>query len=352
MYLRYNNPTSEAVEIGINLLEKGAGSLVFASGMSAITTALQTFLKAGDHVVACNPLYGGTHEFLDKVLRQFNVETTFIDGNDVEDYRKACKPNTKVLYGESPCNPLLSILDVEKFGQLGESLRAQGVITMIDTTFASSYLLKPIRYGVDIVLQSATKYLGGHSDLCAGVITTRSADHWARLIVARRVYGGTLSPHDAALLHRGIKTIHVRLPRQCENAQKIAEYLETHAMIERVHYPGLKSHPQHETARREMALFGGMVTFVVKGGVEPARIFAEGVRLINLAVSLGGVESLIEHPATMSHGPLVLSADERRKSHIADGLIRLSVGIEDAHDLIADLQQALSKAAAAVKESA
>jgi len=350
MYLRYNNPTSEAVETVINLMEKGAGSLVFASGMSAITTALLTFLKAGDHIVACNPLYGGTHEFMDKVLSRFNVETTFIDGNDTEEYRKACKPNTKVLYGETPCNPLLSILDLEKFGELGASLRAQGVITMVDTTFASSYLVKSISYGVDIVLQSGTKYLGGHSDLCAGVITTRSAEHWAELIVTRRVYGGILSPQDAALLHRGIKTIHVRMPRQCQNAQKIAEYLESHAMIERVYYPGLKSHPQHEVAKRQMQMFGGMVTFIVKGGIEPSRIFAESVRLINLAVSLGGVESLLEHPATMSHGPLVLSADERRKSHIADGLIRLSVGIEDANDLVADLKQALSKAAAALKE--
>jgi cystathionine beta-lyase/cystathionine gamma-synthase len=344
MYVRYNSPTCEAAEIAINLLEGGAGSLVFGSGMAAITTALQGFLKAGDHVVACNPLYGGTHEFLTKILPQYNVEVTMIDGYEAEQYAKAVRPNTKVLYGETPSNPKLFVTDLEKFGALGQSLRSKGVVTMVDTTFASPYLIKPIKYGVDIVIHSATKYLGGHSDLCAGVVTTRALDQWQKLVVLRRVYGGILSPFEASLLLRGLRTLHVRVPRQCTTAQRIAEYLEAHPGVESVHYPGLPSHPAHEIAKRQMKMFGAMIAFDIKGGMEPARKFVEGLKISVLAVSLGGVESLVEHPATMSHGPLVMSVEERRKTHISDGQIRFSVGLEDPDDLIADIKQSLLKA--------
>jgi len=250
-----------------------------------------------------------------------------------------------VLYGETPSNPVLSITDLEKFGKLGESLRSKGVITMIDSTFASPYLQKPLQYGIDMVIHSATKYLGGHTDLVAGVVTTRTEEQWSNLMVLRRTFGGVLSPFEGSLLLRGIKTLHVRVPRQSSTAQRLAEYLEAQPGVAKVHYPGLKSHPGHQVAKRQMKMFGGMITFVMKGGIEPARLFVEGVRIFTLAVSLGGIESLVEHPATMSHGPMIMSPEERRESHIEDGLIRMSVGLEEPDDLIADIKQALDKAA-------
>jgi len=344
-YLRYNNPTCETAELAIRLQEEGAGSVVFGCGMAAITTALLGFLKAGDHLVACNPLYSGTHDFITKVLPRYNIETTLIDGYKIEDYKKAIRPNTKVLYGETPSNPILSITDLEQFGKLGESLRSTGLVTMVDSTFASPYLQKPIKYGIDLVIHSATKYLGGHTDLVAGVVTTRTEEQWSNLMVLRRTFGGVLSAFDGSLLLRGIKTLHVRIPRQCSTAQRLAEFLENQSIVERVHYPGLKSHPGHEVAKRQMKMFGGMITFVLKGGINPARRFVESLRIITLAVSLGGTESLVEHPATMSHGPMIMSPEERRESHINDGLIRLSVGLEDPEDLMADIKQALVTAA-------
>jgi len=295
--------------------------------------------------VACNPLYSGTHDFITKVLPRYNIETTLIDGYKIEDYKKAIRPNTKVLYGETPSNPILSITDLEQFGKLGESLRSTGLVTMVDSTFASPYLQKPIKYGIDLVIHSATKYLGGHTDLVAGVVTTRTEEQWSNLMVLRRTFGGVLSAFDGSLLLRGIKTLHVRIPRQCSTAQRLAEFLENQSIVERVHYPGLKSHPGHEVAKRQMKMFGGMITFVLKGGINPARRFVESLRIITLAVSLGGTESLVEHPATMSHGPMIMSPEERRESHINDGLIRLSVGLEDPEDLMADIKQALVTAA-------
>lgn len=347
MYIRYSNPTCEAAEVTINALEGGAGSVVFSSGMGAVTTALLTFLSSGDHVVACSPLYSGTHHFLVDTLKQYNIDCTLIDGYDIEDYKKALRPNTKVIYGETPSNPELSIVDLEKFGQLGASLRERNVISMIDSTFASPVLQKPIKYGIDLVIHSGTKYLGGHSDICAGVVTARTEELWTKLIVRRRILGPILSPFDASLLSRGLKTLHVRVERQSDSALRIAQYLETHDMVDRVFYPGLKSHPHHEVASRQMKKFGGMICFEVKGGTIPASVFVESVRLIQLAVSLGGTESLVEHTATMSHGPMIFNEQERKAAHITDGQIRFSVGLEDVDDLIEDLRQALEKAKSA-----
>jgi cystathionine beta-lyase/cystathionine gamma-synthase len=218
-----------------------------------------------------------------------------------------------------------------------------GVVTVVDATYASPYLLKPIKYGVDIVVHSGTKYLGGHSDLCAGVATARTVEQWKELLIARRVYGGLLSPYDASLLLRGLRTLHLRLERQCNTAQTLAEYLEAHDKVQTVFYPGLKSNQGYEIAKRQMRRFGAMISFELKGGLEAARTCVESVRLINLAVSLGGTESLIEHPATMTHGDMIMTDEERTTGNISDGLVRFSVGIEDVNDLIKDLQQALDK---------
>lgn len=346
MYLRYNNATNEQAELSIKLLEKAAGSLVFSCGMAAISTALMTYLNNGDHMVVCNPLYSGTHDFISKVLPRYGITSTFIDGYDVESYRKAVQPNTKVLYGETPSNPILSVTDLAGLAGLAKELNqaGQSVVTMIDSTFASPFLQKPIEHGIDVVIHSATKYLGGHSDLCAGVVSVKKKEDWNKLIVLRRSFGCVLSPFDGYLLLRGTKTLPLRVTRQSETALKLAEFLEKHPAIEKVHYPGLPSHPGHELAKKQMKMFGGMVAFEVKGGLEPAQKFVEALRIIQLAVSLGGTESLVEHPATMSHGHMIMTPEERRLAHISDGQVRLSCGLEDYEDLKKDIFQALDKA--------
>jgi len=345
IYTRLGSPTCNAVEATVNQLEGGAGSLVFSSGMAAISSVLTTFLKKGDHVVACHPLYSGTQEVMLKFLRdKFNIDVTFV-GYSIDEYRSAIRPNTKVLYGETPCNPFNSILDLEQLSKLGREGQGHGpIVTVVDSTFASPYLQKPIDFGIDVVIHSATKYLGGHTDLLAGIATTRTIEQWRELLVTRRAYGGTLSPYDANLLLRGLKTLHLRVERQSDNAQRLAEYLESRDdKIRTVFYPGLKSNPGHAIACRQMKKFGGMISFDMKGGLEAAKTVAESVRLISLAVSLGGVESLIEHPATMTHGPMIMADCDREEGNILPGLLRFSVGIEDADDLIKDLQQALDK---------
>jgi cystathionine beta-lyase/cystathionine gamma-synthase len=341
LYLRLGNSTCESVEATVNELEGGAGSIVFGCGMAAISTALLTLLHSGDHIVCCHPLYSGTYDVMTKQLQErYNIAITFVD-YDIEEYRKAIRPNTKVLFGETPCNPLLSILDVEELAKLGRS--QPGLTTILDTTYATPYLLKPIKYGIDIVIHSGTKYLGGHSDLCAGIATARTVDQWKELMIGRRTYGGILSPFEASLLMRGLKTLHLRVDRQCNTAAQLAQLLECHVKVKEVYYPGLKSNPGHEIAKRQMKKFGAMIGFELKGGLEAAKTFVQSVRVITLAVSLGGVESLVEHPATMTHGTMIMTDQERKEGHIADGLIRFSVGLEDVDDLTKDIQQALDK---------
>jgi len=341
LYVRLGNSTCESVEVTVNELEGGAGSIVFGSGMAAISTALLTCLKSGDHIVCCHPLYSGTYDLMTKHLQQrYNITVTFV-GYDIEEYRKAIRPNTKVLFGETPCNPLLSVLDVEELAKLARS--HPGLTTILDTTYATPYLLKPIKYGIDIVIHSGTKYLGGHSDLCAGIVTARTVDQWKEIMVGRRTFGGILSPFEASLLLRGLKTLHVRVDRQCNTAAQLAQLLESHDKIKAVYYPGLKSNPGHDIAKRQMKKFGAMIGFELKGGLEAAKTFVQSVRVITLAVSLGGVESLVEHPATMTHGSMIMSNEERKEANIADGLIRFSVGLEDVDDLTKDIKQALDK---------
>lgn len=273
IYSRLGNPNSESVECSINALEGGAGTLVFSSGMAAISAAFIGFLQAGDHVICQNPCYSGTFEMLDKVMKKFDVETTWVPaGCEVAEYEKHLRPNTKLLYGETPCNPMMTLLDLEAFGNLGTS---KGIMTMVDSTFASPYCQAVIKHGIDVSMHSCTKYLGGHSDLTAGCLTFRDVQNWKSMKRHQTTLGAQLSPHDGSLLYRGIKTIHIRMSRHCSNAMKIAEFLEKHPKVDSVLYPGLPSHPQHELAIRQMKGFSGMIAVDIKGGLAGGKAFVE-----------------------------------------------------------------------------
>eukprot|EP01112_Ceratiomyxa_fruticulosa_P019618 TRINITY_DN6463_c0_g1_i3.p1 TRINITY_DN6463_c0_g1~~TRINITY_DN6463_c0_g1_i3.p1 ORF type:complete len:408 (-),score=68.77 TRINITY_DN6463_c0_g1_i3:40-1263(-) len=337
-YSRWANPTVNVAERIISNLEGAHGTHLTSSGMSAITTVLLAFLKQGDHMVCPKVVYGGTHEFVTDFLPNFGVTITTIEPT-IENYRNAIQPNTKILYGETPSNPLLRLLDLPNFGQLGKEKK---VITVVDSTMAGPYLSTPILHGIDIVIHSATKYLNGHCDVIAGSISSGSAELHSALYKSLKILGGVCAPQVAYLIQRGIKTLDMRMERHCSNAFAIAKYLEAHPKVQKVYYPGLPSHPQHDLARRLLKNgFGGMVTFEVKGGLLAGKKLVENVKLITLAVSLGGVESLIEHPASMTH--TMVPRQLREEAGITDGLIRLSVGVEGINDLINDLDHAFSK---------
>ncbi|XP_050399788.1 L-methionine gamma-lyase isoform X1 [Patella vulgata] len=341
IYSRLGNFTTEAVECAINALEEGAGSLVFGSGMAAISTVFICHLNSGDHVIYQNPMYSNTVTLLYDFKEKYGIELTAIPaGCNVEEYQKNVKPNTKMFIGETPCNPSMTILNLEEFGKLGQKL---GILTMVDSTFGSCYLQQPIKHGVDLSVHSCTKYIGGHSDLIAGCVTTRTVEQWKKLKKWQTNLGGILSPHDASLLLRGVKTLPVRMERHSLNAMKIAEYLEKHPKVESVFYPGLPSHPHHEIAKKQMKSFGGMIRCDVKGGEQEAKTVAESLKLIQLAVSLGGVESIIEQPYLMTHGRYLFTEEEQRESNILPNALRLSIGLEDADDIIQDFNQALEK---------
>jgi len=289
-------------------------------------------------MVAAISGYGGTHELVSTILSRFNIEVTWVDSSNVANYETAIKKNTKLLYGETPANPTMSLLDLEQFGKLGIKY---SIPSAVDSTFGSPYNQNPLKYGIDIVIHSATKYLGGHSDLVAGSITCSRRDLMEKIYPQYKLFGNGLPAFDSFLLARGIKTLDVRMERHNAVALKVAQFLEQHPKIEKVHYPGLKSHPYHELAKKQMKGFGGMISFEVRGGSEAGRKLIESVKLITLAVSLGGIESLIEHAASMTH--LNVPPEERLKAGITDGLIRLSIGLEHHEDLIKDLNQALEK---------
>ncbi|XP_046553588.1 L-methionine gamma-lyase-like [Haliotis rubra] len=342
VYSRLSNITTESTESAINALEGGAGSLVFASGMAAISTVFLALLQKGDHIVMNVPVYSGSQVLLKRLVRKFGLGVSWVPaGCSVDEYRRNIKPNTKIIYGESPCNPDMSILDFEEFGKLSSSL--DGVISVVDSTFGSCYLQQPNKHGIDISLHSCTKYMGGHSDLIAGSVTTRTVDLWERLKTWQTSLGCMLSPHDSSLLLRGLKTLPIRMKKHSENAMAVAKYLEGHPKVNRVMYPGLPSHPGHEVAKKQMTSFGGMIMADIKGGVAGGRAVAESLRIVTLAVSLGGVESILEHPITMTHGSYLLTPEEIAENRITPGQLRISIGIEDADDLIADFKQALDK---------
>lgn len=335
-YTRYGNPTHTAVESALAELEGTEAALLFASGMNAITTSILALVKSGDHIVAQRDIYGGTTKFLSIWLPKLGVETTFVDTVDYEQHARAIRPNTRILYIESPTNPTLRVVDLRRIASLA---REHGLTTLIDSTFASPINQRPAEYGIDLVLHSGTKYLAGHNDLICGAAAGRR-ELIEEVRHTRITLGGVMDPHAAFLLLRGMKTLAVRVERQSANALQIAEFLSRHARVRRVNYPFLKGHPQQALAVSQMKFGGGMLSFEVDGSAEDARRVSEALRLFTLAPSLGGVESLVSIPVLTSHA--MISAEQRQKMGVTDQLIRLSVGIENVDDLIADLDHALA----------
>ena len=335
-YSRTHNPTRTALEKNIASLEEGKYGLAFSSGMSAIT-AITQMLSAGDHIICSDDVYGGTFRLFDKVLKKFNLEFDFIDLTSLQSLERYIKNTTKLVWLESPSNPLLKLIDIEATARTAKS---HGIVTVVDNTFATPFFQKPLKLGADIVMHSTTKYLNGHSDVIGGALVMNDQELYSKLQFLQNAAGGVPGPFDCFLVLRGIKTLAVRMERHAENALKIAQFLESHPKVRKVIYPGLSSHPQHELAKKQMTGFGGIVTFFIKGGLEAARKFLERVKVFSLAESLGGVESLIEHPAIMTHASL--PKEVREKIGISDELIRVSVGIEHVDDLISDLKQALT----------
>jgi cystathionine beta-lyase/cystathionine gamma-synthase len=336
-YSRSANPTRTALEKCIASLENGSSGFAFASGLAAENTILEA-LDAGSHVIAMEDLYGGTFRLFDKVKKiSSHLETTYIDLNDEEKLLNSIKENTKLIWIETPTNPMLTLVDLEKVAAIAKKYN---LITVCDNTFASPFLQNPLDLGIDICVHSATKYLNGHSDIIAGIVVVKEENELtARIRFLQNATGAILSPFDSFLLLRGLKTLSLRMKAHCENALKIAKFLEKHPKIEKVIYPGLSSFPQHELAKKQMRGFGGMITFLLKGGIEESKRFLEKTKLFALAESLGGVESLIEHPAIMTHASI--PKENREKLGILDNLVRISAGIEDVDDLIDDLEAAL-----------
>jgi cystathionine beta-lyase/cystathionine gamma-synthase len=335
-YSRTANPTRAALEACLASLDNGRYGLAFASGMAAEDTLLHLF-ATGDHIVACDDVYGGTFRLFHRVLERCGLRFTFVDATRIENVEDALEDRTKLIWLESPTNPLLKLIDITAVARLAHQ---RDIIVAVDNTFASSYCQRPLDLGADVVHYSTTKYMGGHSDVVGGALVTANDDLYDRLKFLQNAVGGVPGPFDSWLVLRGLKTLAVRMRQHTANALQVGCFLENHARVKNVYYPGLESHPQHELARRQMVGgFGGMLSFEVQGGVDAAREVARRTRLFTLAESLGGVESLIELPALMTHASL--PAARRAEIGIDDGLIRLSVGIEEVEDLIADLAQAL-----------
>lgn len=335
-YSRTHNPTRKAYENCIAELESGKFGFAFASGCAATTTILH-MLKAGDHVIAGDDMYGGTFRLFDKVLRHHGIEFSYVDLTKAENFSAALKPSTKMVWLETPTNPTLKLVDVRK---ISAKAREKGVISVVDNTFMSPYFQRPLELGADLVVHSATKYIGGHSDVVGGVAVTSREDLAEKMAFLSNSMGGVASPFDSFLCLRSLKTLPLRMKAHEANALPIARFLEAHPQVEKTIYPGLTSHPQHGLAKEQMTGFGGMITFHIKGGLGSARKFLENVRVFALAESLGGVESLIEHPAIMTHASVPV--ENRKALGIDDSLIRLSVGIEDLNDLMADLERAFA----------
>jgi cystathionine beta-lyase/cystathionine gamma-synthase len=336
-YSRTANPTRSALEECVASLEGADHGLAFASGLAA-TIAAMSLLSPGDHVVAGDDLYGGTYRLFDKVLpRTGGLEFTYADTTDPKAVEEALRPETKLLWIETPTNPMLTLSDIAR---LSEMARERGAMVAVDNTFASPYFQNPLSLGADVVVHSTTKYMGGHSDVVGGAVATSDPDLYEGMKFYQNAAGGVPGPFDSWLVLRGLKTLAVRMRQHEENALAVAEFLQGHPQVETVSYPGLPSHPQHELAKRQMSGFSGMVSFTLRGGAEAAYAAVQKTRVFSFAESLGGVESLITHPATMTHA--AIPREQREARGVTDGLMRLSVGIEDKEDLIADLEGAIS----------
>lgn len=335
-YARTSNPTRAALERNLARLEGGRYGFAFASGMAAIN-ALLTLFKSGDHIVTGRNLYGGTFRLFERVLRNFGLDFTYVDTTNLANVAAAIKKNTRLLYLETPTNPIMEITDLAAASELAHS---HGLLVAVDNTFMSPYLQRPLELGADIVVHSTTKYLNGHSDGVGGAAVMNDAELAERLKFIQNAAGAVLGPMDSWLVLRGVKTLAVRMRQHSENGMAVARYLDAHPKVKLVHYPGLPSHPQYELAKKQMHGPGGMLSFET-GSIENAKTILKSVRLCSLAESLGGVETLISHPASMTHASV--PREDRQRLGITDGLVRISVGIEDVEDLIADLNQALAK---------
>lgn len=334
-YSRTSNPTRKAFEDCLASLESGRHGFAFASGCAATTTVLH-MLKSGDHVVACDDMYGGTFRLFQRVMTEFGIEFSFVDLRTPENFKAAIKDNTKMLWVETPSNPMLKLVPLQEIFKIAKE---KNILTAVDNTFMSPYFQRPLELGADMVVHSTTKFIFGHSDLVGGAVVVSRDDLAERLAFLSNSMGATGSSFDAFLGLRSLKTLPLRMKAHEENAMAVAKHLESHPKVEQVIYPGLESHPQHALAKEQMTGFGGMVTFYLKGGLSEARQFLERVKIFSLAESLGGVESLIEHPAIMTHASV--PAEQRKKLGVSDSLVRLSVGVEDLQDLIEDLNLAL-----------
>ena len=341
IYSRTKNPTVTVAEEKVAMLEKGEHAMATSSGMGAISSTLWTLLKAGDHVLADKTLYGCTFALLSHGLTKFGVEVDFIDTADLEMVKEKLKPNTRVVYLETPANPNLKITDIEEVAKIAHTNNYAKVV--VDNTFATPYNQNPLTLGADIVVHSATKYINGHGDVLAGfVVGTKEMVEEIRGNGLKDMTGAILGPQEAYYIIRGLKTFEVRMERHCANAMKVAKWLAAHPKVEKVYYPGLEDHEGYEIAKKQMKNFGGIMSFELKGGFEAGKTLLNSVQLCALAVSLGDTETLIQHPASMTHSPY--TREERLAAGITDGLVRLSVGLEDVEDIIADLEQGLAKA--------
>ena len=334
-YARVTNPTRDALEMNLASLEGGTSAHVFGSGMAAIT-AMVTMFKTGDHVICGENVYGGTARLFDKIVVNYGIEFTYVDTSDVEAVRRAIRPQTKLVHIETPTNPIMTLTDIRA---VADVCHERGVELSVDNTFMSPYFQRPIELGADIVMHSTTKFLNGHSDGLGGVLVGTKPKHKEDFAFVQKCTGGILSPFESWLVLRGIKTLAVRMKQHDESGRKIAAYLAQHKKVKQVFYPGLPDHPQHELAKKQMTGFGSMISFET-GSLEKANMLLKSVRVCTLGESLGGVETLISHPATMTHA--AVGDEERNRLGITDGLVRISVGIEDVDDLLADLDQALA----------
>ncbi|MFZ7972986.1 methionine gamma-lyase [Fusobacterium watanabei] len=340
IYTRLGNPTTTTLENKIAALEEGEAGVAMSSGMGAISSTLWTVLKAGDHVVTDKTLYGCTFALMNHGLTRFGVEVTFVDTSNLEEVKNAMKENTRVVYLETPANPNLKIVDLEGVCKVAHT--NPNTLVIVDNTFATPYMQKPLKLGVDIVVHSATKYLNGHGDVIAGLVVTKQelADQ-IRFVGLKDMTGAVLGPQEAYYIIRGLKTFEIRMERHCKNARTIVDFLNKHPKVEKVYYPGLETHPGYEIAKKQMKDFGAMISFELKGGFEAGKTLLNNLKLCSLAVSLGDTETLIQHPASMTHSPY--TKEEREVAGITDGLVRLSVGLENVEDIIADLEYGLEK---------
>ena len=338
IYSRLGNPTTASLEEKMAILEKSEAAVVFSSGMGAISSSIWCNLKQGDHVIAPLAFYGCSFAYIQHGLTEFGIEVDLVDTRYPENVKNAMKSNTKIVYLETPSNPNMEIMDIEEISKIAHTV--EGCLVIVDNTFATPYLQRPIELGADIVVHSATKYLNGHGDILAGVACgTKEMMEKVRFVGLKNFTGAVMSPNDAYLMIRGMRTLGVRMDRHCENAMKVAEFLESHPSISVVNYPGLESFPQHKLAKKQMSQFGGTMSFEVKGGVEAGIKLLNSLEICTLAVSLGDTTTLIEHPASMTHS--TYSKEELAEAGIPEGLVRLSVGLENAEDIIEDLRQAL-----------